>query len=135
MWQDDQLQDMISKVPIMSVVPKEFKEQFLRWRGLIEKIETYLRSKDKVMKAIHIDGANFEGYQKMIEVVTEMQETTDIEPIIVCVTAFASDERAFELIRWPFYGIELVVDDRLSGNIGATGSNKNIRIVKSLLHL
>lgn len=66
-------------------------------------------------------------YNKTIKTVTQLSKMGDTEGIVVCTSVPGMN---VELIRWPYYDVEIRIDDRQSKKIGMTGKNENVLKVR-----
>ena len=94
----------------------EFKDK--RFFGILEQIDTYLKSVGKRIKIIISDVPD-----SVIKVLESFKEgKQDIENYVVVRSFENGDDRLW----WVFYDVEFVFDDRPSGKVGSTGSIENI---------
>ena len=84
---------------------------------ILDSIETYLKSINKQIKFISTD-----HFDKDIKILEKLKLSGyDIENYIIV----RSIKNGPELLRWAYYDVEFVFDDRKSGKIGLTGETRN----------
>ena len=103
----------------------------IQWQMMIARINKYLESQGKTMKLMPFDD-DFEKYNQAIKVIENLGKTQNIEHYVTTVRVFNDGNEVF-LIRWIFYDVEFVLDERPSGRFGSTGNPDNIKKCAGLL--
>lgn len=99
--------------------------QYARRKFLIEAIEQYVNSLGKKIITVNVPDGQMSIYNSAINAIERTSMTHDIEPFIVGIKVI-HEGQAIQLLRWVYYDIEFVIDNRPSGNCGVTGNMENI---------
>jgi hypothetical protein len=116
---------MLEPNNVVSTIHSAESLQLSRRAFLIDAIEKYVVSVGKKIITVNVPDGQMSIYNSAINAIERTSSTNDIEPFVVGIKV-QHEGQAIQLLRWVYYDIEFVIDNRPSGNCGVTGNMENI---------